>query len=74
MYSSDSRHIKEYKRWSNYKGFNEYLKYTSPLVKGEMNKRQFIMHIENDILSGKLSKEKLELSLKKAFNSYGQRL
>ena len=74
MYSSDSRHIKEYKRWSNYKGFNEYLKYTSPLVEGEMNKLQFILHIENDILSGKLPKEKLELSLKKLFNSYGQRL
>ena len=74
MYSSDSRHVKEYRRWSNYKGMNEYLKYTSPLVDGEMTKLQFIMHIDNDVLSGNLTKPELERTLKRLFNSYGQRM
>ena len=73
MYSSDGRHVKEYRRWSNYKGMNEYLKYTSPFAEGQMSKMQFIMHIENDILSGELSKVELERKLSKLFNSYGQR-
>ena len=74
MYSSDGRHVKEYRRWSNYKGMNEYLKYTSPLVDGEMTKLQFLMHIEDEVLSGNLTKAELERTLKKLFNSYGQRM
>ena len=74
MYSSMSRHVPEYRRWSNYKGMNEHLKYTSPLVDGEMNKLQFIMHIENDILGANLNKADLERTFKRLFNSYGQRM
>ena len=74
MYSSESRHVKEYRMWSNYKGMNKHLMFESPLVDDEMTKLQFIMHIENDILSGHLSKPQLERTLKKLFNHYGQRM
>jgi hypothetical protein len=73
MYSSDSRHIKEYRRWSNYKGFNEQVVYNSPLVSSGMNKAQFTMHIERDLLGGTLSKAELERTFKRLFNTYGQR-
>ena len=44
MYSSTASHIKEYKRWSNYKGFNATTSYVSPLVDGAMNRAQFVAH------------------------------
>ena len=69
MYSSMSRHVPEYRRWSNYKGYNEPARFTSPLVDGEMNKLQFIMHIENDILGANLNKADLERTFKRLFNS-----
>ena len=74
MYSSESRHVKEYRRWSNYKGYNEPARFKSPLVDGELSEAEFLMHIEKDILNGKLSKTGLEKSLKKLFAQYGQRL
>ena len=52
MYSSESRHVKEYRIWSNYKGYNEASRYTSPLVDGEMSQSGFMLHLEKDILSG----------------------
>ncbi len=72
MYSSEGRHIKEYKRWSNYKGFNEAASYTSPLVDGAMSRQAFLLHLEKDVLSGTLSKADLERTLKRLFKEYGQ--
>ena len=73
MYSAESRHIKEYRIWSNYKGYNEASRYTSPLVDGEMSKSGFMMHLQNDILSGSLSEAVLGRTLKRLFADYGQR-
>ena len=73
MYSAESRHIKEYRIWSNYKGYNEASRYTSPLVDGEMSKSGFMMHLQKDILSGGLSEAVLGRTLKRLFADYGQR-
>ena len=70
MYSSDSRHTKEYRRWSNYKGYNEPVRYKSPLVDGELSDAELLMHIEQDILSGQLSKTRLDKTLKSLFKEY----
>ena len=72
MYSPDSRHIKEYRRWSNYKGYMEPVFFTSPLIKGDLTKSQFIAHLEGDFLSGEMPKADLERSLKRLFKMYGQ--
>jgi len=74
MYSSESRHIKVYRSWSNYKGYNEEVKFTSPLSDGSMTKPEFLFHLETQILSGKLKKDDLERTLKRLFNAYGKRL
>lgn len=73
MYSSDSRHIKEYRIWSNYKGYNEASRFTSPLVEGQMSQSGFMLHLQNDILSGTLSEAVLGRTLKRLFADYGQR-
>ena len=72
MYSSESRHVKEYKRWSNYKGFNEAARYTSPLLEGVMSRQGFMVHLEKDVLNGSLSKADLGRTLKRLFKEYGQ--
>lgn len=72
MYSSEGRHVKEYKRWSNYKGFNETTRYTSPLVSGAMSRQSFLIHLERDVFNGTLSKAELERTLKRFFKEYGQ--
>ncbi|MDA0568536.1 MAG: DUF2723 domain-containing protein [Bacteroidetes bacterium] len=73
MYSSDSRHVKEYRIWSNYKGYNEASRYTSPLVDEEMSQSGFMLHLQKDILSGNLSEAVLGRTLKRLFADYGQR-
>ncbi len=73
MYSSTASHIKEYKRWSNYKGFNATTSYVSPLVNGAMNRAQFLAHLEEEILSGQLEKPELERVLRRLFADYGLR-
>ena len=73
MYSAESRHIKEYRIWSNYKGYNEASRYTSPLVEGEMSQSSFMLHLKKDILSGTLSEAVLGRTLKRLFADYGQR-
>ena len=73
MYSSDSRHVKEYRIWSNYKGYNEASRFTSPLVDGQMSQSGFMLHLQNDILSGTLSEAVLGRTLKRLFADYGQR-
>jgi hypothetical protein len=73
MYSSTGSHLKEYKRWSNYKGFNMTTSYESPLVDGLMTRAQFVNHMENDVLSGEMSKAELERVLRRLFADYGLR-
>lgn len=73
MYSSDSRHVKEYRIWSNYKGYNEASRFTSPLVDGQMSQSGFMLHLQKDILSGTLSEAVLGRTLKRLFADYGQR-
>jgi len=70
MYSSESRHVKEYRIWSNYKGYNEASRFTSPSVDGEMSQSGFMSHLQKDILSGNLSKAELGRSLKRLFKHY----
>ncbi len=72
MYSSEGRHVKEYKRWSNYKGFNQAARYTSPLVDGAMSRQAFLIHLEKDVFNGTMSKSELERTLKRLFKEYGQ--
>ena len=50
MYSSTSSHVAEYKKWSNYKGFNSPTYYSSPLLEVAMTRPEFKAHLENDIL------------------------
>jgi len=71
MYSSESRHIKEYRRWSNYKGYNEGQSFTSPLMDGELSRQGFIMHLQQDVFGGTLSKAELTRTLKRLFSEYG---
>ena len=73
MYSSTGSHIKEYKRWSNYKGFNATTSYVSPLVDGAMSRAQFVAHLEGEVLSGQLEKPELERVLRRLFSDYGLR-
>jgi hypothetical protein len=73
MYSKEPRHIKVYRSWSNYKGYNEAVTFTSPLSDFSMTKPEFLYHLETEILSGELKKADLERTLKRLFNAYGQR-
>ncbi|MGB1074921.1 MAG: DUF2723 domain-containing protein [Flavobacteriales bacterium] len=73
MYSSTGSHVKEYKTWSNYKGFNEPVGYTSPLVEGMLTKRQFEKHLTDDILAAGMSANDLKRTLTQLFSGFGVR-
>ena len=73
MYSSTGSHIPEYKKWSNYKGFNSPTVYTSPILEGVMGRAEFKAHIENDLLAGRMEKAELDRVLRRLFADYGQR-
>ena len=73
MYSGTSSHIPEYKRWSNYKGFNSPSYFTSPLTEEPMTRRDFVRHVEKEILSGKLEKMELERVMRRMFADFGLR-
>ena len=73
MYSSTGSHIAEYKKWSNYKGFNTPTAYTSPLVEGALSRSALVSHIENDILGGRMEKAELERVMRRLFGDYGKR-
>ena len=59
MYSSTASHVREYKEWSDYKGFNTPVLYTSPLVDVPMGRSAFLAHLERDILGGGMAQMEL---------------
>ena len=73
MYSSQSNHIREYKKWSNYKGWNESVAFTSPLDGEPREKGAFELHLASRILGGNLGKEELNRTLNNLYRSFGQR-
>ena len=73
MHSSTGSHIPEYKRWSNYKGFNAPSFYTSPLTDRVMTRGEFVNHLERGVLAGTLEKMELERVLRRMFADFGLR-
>ena len=73
MYSSTGTHIAEYKKWSNYKGFNSPTYYTSPLLDTPMTRPEFKAHVETQVLGARMDKPELERVLRRLFADYGQR-
>ena len=73
MYSSQSNHIREYKQWSNYKGWNEDIAFVSPLDGKERDADAFELHLAGRILGGQLEKAELMRSLNKLYGTFGQR-
>ena len=73
MYSSTASHIREYKTWSNYKGYNEAVGYVSPLVDGVMTKRQFEQHLKDDILTAGMAPAELKRTMNALFSGFGLR-
>ncbi|MDG2246508.1 MAG: DUF2723 domain-containing protein [Flavobacteriales bacterium] len=70
MYSSQANHVREYKRWSNYKNWNVSHLYSSPFIDGMMDRETFAMHIDTDLLNAGFEKKKLERNLNKLFGEY----
>ena len=73
MYSSTARHVREYKKWSDYKGFNTPTLYTSPLMEVPMGRSEFLAHLERDILGGGMAQTELERVMRRLFADYNQR-
>ena len=73
MYSTQANHIEAYKSWSNYKGYNQAVTYTSPLSDTPMNAQQFEAHISQDYLQAGMSKDALNRAMTGLFRSYGMR-
>ena len=73
MYSGQANHIREYKRWSNYKGWNEEFNFVSPVDGKERDAKTFEMHVASRILGGSMSKEELNRTLNNLYRSFGQR-
>ena len=73
MYSSQSNHVGEYKKWSNYKGWNETVSYTSPLDGEARDANAFEAHLGSQILGGSLGKDELNRTLNNLYRSFGQR-
>ena len=70
MYSTQANHIEAYKSWSNYKGYNQAVTYTSPLSDTPMNAQQFEAHISQDYLQAGMSKDALNRAMTGLFRSY----
>ena len=74
MYSSTGSHIPEYKKWSDYKGFNSPTVYMSPVMPDvAMTRPEFKSHVEMELLGGKMEKAELDRVLRRLFADYGQR-
>jgi hypothetical protein len=73
MYSSQANHVNEYKRWSNYKGWNEDVGFVSPLDQRERDAASFEQHLASRILGGNLDKVELGRTLNNLYRSFGQR-
>ena len=73
MYSAQGNHIEAYKSWSNYKGYNESIGFTSPMTSELMSRQAFEEHIQEAYLSGSLSAEELRRAMNGLFRSYNRR-
>ena len=73
MYSSQSNHIREYKKWSNYKGWNEDVAFTSPLDGEARDVAAFELHLASRILGGGMGKDELNRTLNNLYRSFNQR-
>ncbi|MDA9864529.1 aminotransferase class I/II-fold pyridoxal phosphate-dependent enzyme, partial [Flavobacteriales bacterium] len=73
MYSSQANHINEYKRWSNYKGWNEDAGFVSPIDQKERDAAAFEQHIASRILGSNMEKSELSRTLNNLYRSFGQR-
>ena len=50
MYSSTAMHKRAYMEWSNYKGYNEQVLLSSPLMQGGLSPAQMEAHLNNEVL------------------------
>lgn len=73
MYSSQANHVREYKRWSNYKGWNEEVAFVSPLDGVERDGPAFELHLSSRILGANLDKAELTRTLNNLYRSFDQR-
>ena len=73
MYSSQANHIREYKRWSNYKGWNEDVGFVSPVDGKERDATTFELHLAGRILGGNMDKDELNRTLNNLYRTFGQR-
>ncbi|MGB0422853.1 MAG: protein O-mannosyl-transferase family [Flavobacteriales bacterium] len=71
MYSSQGNHIGEYKRWSDYQGWNKTNVFSSPFVEYLMSPDEFEMHLDIVILGDGKDKATLQRDLNRLFKSYG---
>ena len=73
MWSSQGNHQSAYKQWSNYKGYNERVGFTSPLSDVVMGLDAFEQHIEEAYLKSGMSQTELTRALNALFGSYNLR-
>ena len=73
MWSGQANHKRAYKQWSNYKGFNEEVGFTSPLKSAPMGLAAFERHIQEDYLQSGMSKAELTRAFNALFRTYNRR-
>jgi len=73
MYSGQSNHVNEYKRWSNYKGWNEEVGFVSPVDNQQRDATTFELHLAGRILGGNMDKAELSRTLNNLYRSFDQR-
>ena len=73
MWSGQANHKQAYKQWSNYKGYNEQVGFTSPLADGAMGLAAFEQHIATAYLQSGMSKAELTRAMNSLFRTYNRR-
>ena len=73
MWSPQGNHQNAYKQWSNYKGYNEQIGYTGPLLDGALGLEAFERHIVDAYLKAGMTKAELTRAFNALFRSYNLR-
>jgi len=73
MWSPQGNHEKAYKQWSNYKGYNERIGFTSPMTDETMTVAAFEQHIVDAYLKSGMSKTELIRAFNALFRTYNLR-
>ena len=73
MWSPQANHQGAYKQWSNYKGYNEQIGFTSPMTNEVMGLEAFEEHIATAYLKAGMSQSELTRSMNALFRSYNRR-